>query len=131
VRHELHTGRHLDPDDIRSGLTRVSDKHREPKTVGGNAANGFQSMFFRQDRSESVFTRLVNTKPSRFSPYLSAPGRSFTTTRERAFCLIKPRTDLIFFGTSRFFCHPTFGRHLSYQCMRRRQYWLGDPYGTG
>src|SRR5260370_22199339 len=29
VRHELHTGRYLDPDDISSGLARVSNQHPE------------------------------------------------------------------------------------------------------
>jgi hypothetical protein len=30
VRHQLHTGWCLDPDDIRSGLARLSNKHRQP-----------------------------------------------------------------------------------------------------
>src|SRR5882757_1287069 len=114
VRQKLHTGRDLDPDDIRSGLTRVSDKHREPNRRRERRER-LPVDVFRQDRSESVFTRLVNTN-HRASPYLSALVDRYQ--RASVHLPDQPRTDLIFWDFQ-VLCHPTFGRHLSYQCMRR------------
>src|SRR5258708_9430438 len=64
VRHELHTGRYLDPDDIRSGLTRVSDKHREPNRRR-ECPERLPVDGFPPDVYASVLTRAEKTNPRR------------------------------------------------------------------
>src|SRR6476660_6118888 len=58
VRHQLHTGRHLDPDDIRSGLTRLSNKHRQPNRRRERRER-LPVDIFGQDHSKICLIRLM------------------------------------------------------------------------
>src|SRR5882757_3848079 len=57
VRHQLHAGGHLDPDDVRSGLTGLADEHGE----SGRGWKGRKRLpldIFGQNRSEGGFAWL-------------------------------------------------------------------------
>jgi hypothetical protein len=60
VRHQLHTGRHLDPDHVRTGLRRLTDDDGEARR-SWERRERFPINVFRQDRSEDSFTRLMRS----------------------------------------------------------------------
>jgi hypothetical protein len=73
MRHEFHTQGHLDPDQVRSGLTGLSNKHCQ----SGRRRERLPVDVFRQNRSENGFARLVisNRGPPSISHHLAVLDR--------------------------------------------------------
>ena len=73
MRHKFHASGHLDPDQIRSGLSRVSNKHGQSRRRRKRRER-FPIDIFRENRFENVFAWLVDSH-HRGSQYLASLGR--------------------------------------------------------